>query len=270
MADLHDAILAACRRDHPLSVRGVFYRVLSMGAVPKTEAAYHAVQRETLKLRRADELPYEWVADGTRWAIRTTEYDSAAEALRDAAASYRRALWHDQGVYVEMWSEKDAITSIIQGTVQEWSVPLMVARGFASESFLWQTAQQLRMIEKPAFIYNLGDHDPSGIAAWEHVQRRLCAFAPEVDVTFQRIAVTEAQIDELVLPTRPTKTTDSRAASFAGESVEIDAIETSTLLELVETAITRHIDHDKLDALLAQEDRERDSLLEMADQLEGS
>jgi hypothetical protein len=38
---LHDAILAVCAVDHPLLVRGVFYRVMSTGAVEKSEKAYN-------------------------------------------------------------------------------------------------------------------------------------------------------------------------------------------------------------------------------------
>jgi hypothetical protein len=96
-----------------------------------------------------------------------------------------------------------------------------IARGFASESFLWSTANTIR---GQAMIYQLGDHDPSGLAAWKHVQTKLREFAPDVEIIFERIAVTEQQIAAYNLPTRPTKITDSRAKSFVGESVEVDAI----------------------------------------------
>src|SRR5215211_4015668 len=139
LAALHTAIMAVCEVDQPLSVRGVFYRVMSAGAVEKSEKAYNAVQREVLKLRRAGRLPYEWIADGTRWHIKSRSWSSVDQALDDAAASYRRALWHDQDVYVEVWSEKDAISSIVSRITESWDVPLMIARGFASESFLWAT-----------------------------------------------------------------------------------------------------------------------------------
>jgi hypothetical protein len=79
----------------PLTVRGVFYRVMSAGAVEKTEKAYAAVQREVLKLRRAGLLPYEFIADGTRWQVKEPSWDSARDALDDAVSSYRRALWHN-------------------------------------------------------------------------------------------------------------------------------------------------------------------------------
>src|SRR5512133_3257613 len=81
LADLHAAILTICEEDHPLTVRGVFYRVMSAGAVDKTEKAYAAVQREVLKLRRSGILPHEWIADGTRWHIKQPSWDSAKDVL---------------------------------------------------------------------------------------------------------------------------------------------------------------------------------------------
>lgn len=264
LEELDRAILAVCEIDHPLSVRGVFYRVMSAGAVEKSEKAYNAVQREVLKLRRSGDLPYEWIADGTRWHLKNPSWSSVEDALDDAAASYRRALWHDQEVYVEVWSEKEAISSIVSPITNTWDVPLMIARGFSSESFLWSTASTIRAVGKPTVVYQLGDHDPSGVAAWNHIQTRLRDFAPDVDIYFERIAVTEAQIEELSLPTRPTKQSDSRAKGFSGESVEVDAIPTSILTGIVETAILRHIDQNALAVTRMAEESERQGLLAMA------
>jgi hypothetical protein len=120
-------------------------------------------------------------------------------------------LWHDQDVYVELWSEKMAISSIVSPITSAWDVPLMIARGFASDSFLWSTASTIRRQRKPAVIFNLGDLDPSGVAAWRHMQAKLAEFAPDVEIWFERLAVTSSQIAEYDLPTRPTKTTDSPA-----------------------------------------------------------
>jgi len=264
LAALHTAIMAVCEVDQPLSVRGVFYRVMSAGAVEKSEKAYNAVQREVLKLRRAGRLPYEWIADGTRWHIKSRSWSSVDQALDDAAASYRRALWHDQDVYVEVWSEKDAISSIVARITDQWDVPLMVARGFASESFLWNTASTISSHGRPTIIYQLGDHDPSGLAAWNHVQTKLVEFAPNIEITFERLAVTEQQIIEYNLPTRPTKITDSRAKNFVGESVEVDAIPTNILLPIVEEAITSHINERALEITLMAEQSERQGLYAMA------
>lgn len=261
---LDAAIIEVCTLDNPLSVRGVFYRVMSAGVVAKTEQEYGVVQRRVLKLRRSGDLPYEWIADGTRWHLKSPSWSGVEQALADAAVSYRRALWHDQFGYVEVWSEKEAISSIVSPVTDSYDVPLMIARGFASESFLYTTASTIRATAKPTTIYQLGDHDPSGVAAWEHVQRRLREFAPDVEITFERIAVTEDQITTLSLPTRPTKASDSRAKNFTGESVEVDAIPTATLRTLVETAIVRHIDPIALELTQLYEREERAGLEAMA------
>lgn len=264
LEDLDTAILAVCAADHPLSVRGVFYRVMSAGAVEKSEKSYAAVQRRVLHLRRVGELPYEWIADGTRWHVKDRSWSSVEQALDDAASSYRRALWHDQPVYVEVWSEKEAISSIVSPITSAWDVPLMIARGFASESFLWSTARTIRNVEKPTVVYQLGDHDPSGVAAWEHVQKRLREFAPGTSIEFRRLAVTPEQIDSLSLPTRPTKQTDSRAKNFTGNSVEVDAIPTTILKDIVEKAIVSHIDENAYELTRYAEEQERAGLEAMA------
>ncbi|MGI9084729.1 MAG: hypothetical protein ACR2FE_05480 [Aeromicrobium sp.] len=237
---------------------------MSAGAVEKSEKAYSAVQREVLKLRRSGALPYEWIADGTRWHIKNQSWSGVEQALADASSSYRRALWNDQNVYVEVWSEKEAISSIVSEVTNEWDVPLMIARGFASESFLWTTASTIRNVRKPTIVYQLGDHDPSGVAAWKHVQRRLTEFAPDAEIYFERLAVTEEQIISLNLPTRPTKQTDSRAKNFHGDSVEVDAIPTSVLRGLVNDAIESHINPTALKATRLAEAHERAGLEAMA------
>lgn len=82
-----------------------------------------------------------------------------------------------------------------------------------------------------------------------------------VEINFERVAITEAQIVEYELPTRPTKATDSRAKDFRGESVEIDAMPRPVLLDLVEQCITQHLPTDAYARLVATE-REQHVTLE--------
>ena len=87
----------------------------------------------------------------------------------------------------------------------------MVTRGYSSVTFLHSAAEAIAEQGKPAFIYFLGDWDPSGRDIPRAVEEGLKEFAPEADIAFTRIAVTEDQIDFLKLPTRPTKATSTRA-----------------------------------------------------------
>ncbi len=110
----------------------------------------------------------------------------------------------------------------------------MVARGYASLSFLHSAAEYINDLEVPAYIYHLGDFDPSGVNAGEKIEETLKELAPDAEIHFERIAVTEEQISEWDLPTRPTKTTDTRAKDFGAISVELDAIEPGQLRDLVQ------------------------------------
>lgn len=264
LAAVDAAIFAAVEVEHPVTLRGVYYRTVSASAVDKTEAGYRLVGRQLLKLRRAGTVPYGWITDGTRMVRKPRSWGTVEQMLDDAAASYRRALWHEQAVEVMVLSEKDAISGAIYPVTARWDVELGIVRGYSSETFAHAVAETIDSVDKRFYVYQLGDHDPSGVDAWNSFQAKVRGFVPHADVVFERLAVTAQQIVDLNLPTRPTKTTDTRARSFVGESVEVDAIPAPILRQIVEDAITRHIDPEALRVTRIAEDSERDILYRIA------
>ena len=263
---INGAIYEIAEAEQPVTVRGLFYRVMSRGLVPKSEHGYNVVQRQALKMRRSGDLPYGWISDGSRIRLKPRTYSGPQAALENTAQMYGRALWDDQGVHVEVWTEKDAIRGVVSPVTMRYDVPLMISRGFSSETFLYETAEDINDEGNPAVIYQLGDHDPSGVAAWVDIQRKLREFVDDdIDLTFERIAVTPEQIIELDLPTRPTKQSDTRAAKFEGESVEVDAIPSSTLRDLVRNAIEYWIDDELLRITKIAEHSEREVLTRIAE-----
>jgi hypothetical protein len=260
------AIYATLEADHPQTVRGLFYQLVSQGVVPKTEAAYKGlVGRLAVRMRRAGVLPYAWLADNTRWMRKPHTYGSLEACLQRTAATYRRAVWDDMPAYVEVWLEKDALAGVLYAVTEPWDVPLMVTRGYPSLSFLFEAAEALNAEGKPAYLYYFGDFDPSGVDIPRTVEAELRRMAPAAEIHFERVAVTEAQIQELHLLTRPTKKTDSRARSFGQESVEVDAIPARRLRRMVDACIQTHIDQQQLAVLQAAEASERSILLSVAD-----
>lgn len=274
LAELDDAIIEAVEQDYPCTLRGVYYRVVSAGAVDKTDAGYNRVGRQLLKLRRSGGIDYRKVTDGTRWIRKPTTWRSMAEKLEHDQRHYRRAMWHDTPDEVQVFVEKDAIAGALLPVTEAWDVPLGVLRGYASESFAHSVARSVAdsnlSRSGTTFVYQLGDHDPSGLDSWRDFQGKVAGFledlAPEVldYVVFERIAVTTEQIDTLGLPSRPTKKKDSRAAGFEGGSVEVDAIPAPTLRQIVEDAILRHVDPHHLDVLRQVEAEEREGLARLA------
>lgn len=253
-----DAIVAIVMKMQPMTVRQVFYQATVMALVDKSESGYDRVQTDLTHLRRAGAIPFEWIADNTRWQQKPRTYPSPLHAINEIARTYRKSLWHHAPSYVEVWLEKDALSGVILPETAKYDVPLMVARGYSSLSFLHMAAQSLNRLDVPAFIYHLGDFDPSGVNAGEKINQTLREMAPDVDIHFERLAVQPEQISAWALPTRPTKQSDSRAKGFGEISVELDAIEPDRLRGLVEQAIRRHMPSDLLSDVLEKQEAERD------------
>jgi hypothetical protein len=250
-----DEIVAAM---YPMSVRGAFYQASTRGLVAKSEGGYRKVQRALVKMRDAGRIPWGWITDGTRTRYGVRVFDDLDDALGDVAGVYRRDLWRDSPEIVEVWLEKDALKGVVQPVIDRWRVDLMVCRGYPSLSYLHDAAEFANEAAKPLVIYYLGDYDPSGQDIPRFIYYRLGEFG--VDFTLEMLAVTPGQIEAWQLPSRPTKRTDTRSRGFAARSVELDAVPPPQLRDLVDAAITAHVDHQKLDVLLTYEKEERELL----------
>jgi hypothetical protein len=244
----------------PMTVRQVFYQATVRGIVEKSETGYNKVQTDLVLMRRAGQLDYGWLADNTRWQRKPTTYDGIEEALKETAQFYRKSLWTQADAYVEVWLEKDALSGVIYPVTGKYDVPLMVARGYASLSFLHSAAEYINGLDVPAYIYHLGDFDPSGVNAGEKIEETLRELAPDAEIVFERLAVTEHQIAAWNLPTRPTKASDTRAKDFGNISVELDAIEPSRLRAIVQSAIENHLPPEQFEILKVAEASERQLL----------
>ena len=253
-------LMGIVRAGRPMPVRQVFYQATVRGIVEKAESGYAKVQTDLVAMRRAGEMPYDWLADNTRWQRKPQTFSSIQQALADTARFYRKSLWDDAGCYVEVWLEKDALSGVVYPVTSEYDVPLMVARGYASLSFLATAAEYINTLDVPAVIFHLGDYDPSGVDAGRKIEATLRELAPAAEIHFYRLAVDLEQIAKWNLPTRPTKQTDTRAKGFGDISVELDAIEPNVLRELVRVNIEALMPADELAVLKQAEASERDIL----------
>ena len=262
VATIRKTIVDILSDDHPQTVRQVFYALTVRGVIAKAEIEYkRTVIRLLVEMREAGIIPLDWLADNTRWQRKPTTFTGIEACLNSPSTCYRRDLWAAMPVYVEVWCEKDALAGVLMEETKTYDVPLMVAKGYASLSFLHSAAMAIKSKGKPAFIYHFGDLDPSGVDAARDIEAKLRRYAPEAEIHFERPAVTRAQVEEWDLPSRPTKMTDTRAKKFNNAtSVELDAIPARRLRDLVRERIERHVDQRQLEILRAAEASERDLL----------
>lgn len=271
------AIYSYCELYQPLTVRQLFYALTVQQLIGKSEGEYkQTVVRLAKEMRLAGELPWHWLVDNTRWMRKPVSFGSLADCVEQSARTYRRSIWQQRDEYVEVWLEKDALAGVLFDITGHYDVPLMVTKGYPSLSFLRSAAETMVKTGKPVTIYYFGDYDPSGMDISRNVEQRLEEFIWEVarewtvgapHLCFRRVAVNNWQIDEWDLPTRPTKSGDSRAAKFGHRSVELDAIPPNDLRELVRQQLELHVDHRALAAARESDRLERETLATMAAKL---
>jgi hypothetical protein len=258
--NIQQAILQIFRQMEPrLTARQVYYALTVRGVVPKTEAGYRQTLYQLKVMRENGMIPYSWIADHTRFYIKPATDPSLAAALDRMQASYRRDLWATQEDYVEIWVEKDALAGVISPITDEYDVPLYVVRGYGSMTMLYDAAEFIKAVGKPAFIYHFGDYDPSGVDAAYKVKEGLLKHG--ADITFERIAITPSQITTYNLPQRPTKKKDPRSKKWGDNpSVELDALPAPVLRDLVKDCIEQHLNQDEWAIVKMVEKSERNTL----------
>jgi hypothetical protein len=265
----------------PCTVRQLYYQLVCRSLIAKTEAEYKAVVRLCTELRIAGRLPWNYLTDNTRWVHQVTQHSSMTDALQDTQKFYRRDLWKDQAVHCEVWIEKDALSGVFQQVTQEYGVELYPCRGYPSLTYLHSSAAGIAweiQRGKHCRLYYFGDLDPTGADIPRNVRSRLQVFTWNAlcenygyarmpgyqlvreRLTFEVVAVTAEQVERLNLPGRPTKRSDSRAANWSGESVELDAIHPDELRRMTRELIEACIDPDEWQRSKAVEQAELQTL----------
>lgn len=263
-----DFLLTYAAENGPVTVRQLFYAATVDGVpgIDKTEAGYKKVQRQVLELRRNGSMPYSVIADGTRWMRKPLSHSDIESALAGAVQLYRRDLWSRSEVRVEVWLEKDALAGVIFQVTSEFDVPLMVTRGFSSETFAHDAVQALRGSDRGLVVLSLYDFDRSGKDAEASLHEKVDRFAREfgVSIEFRSLGLNEHQVRTWNLPTRPPKRgtlADQRwPHAFAAE---LDAIQPDRLRRMVADAIEEYLPAAEFAKLKQIEEHERAQWLEV-------
>lgn len=257
-------LLDYAARNAPVTVRQLFYAatVAGLPGIAKNDKGYNAIQNQVLKLRRGGRMPYRHIADLTRFQRKPNTSNDIFAALDETARLYRRALWRDQPVHVELWCEKDALAGCISPVTNYYDVPLMVCRGFTSETFAFEAVHAWAEMKgkEEVHVYHLGDFDRSGRDAAADLEKKLDGFAAKkgIKVFFESLALTPHQISTWGLPTRPPKreTPADRRWPY-NFACELDALPPAKLRNLVQYTLQEYIPPGDMDLLHAAEESER-------------
>lgn len=261
VAQLERQIIEVLEADNPQSVRHVFYRMTDPRLpepVDKSERGYRVIQNRITVMRRNGKLPYGWISDATRRGYHTATFDDAGDFFSRMKGLYRADLWSESDHFVEVWCESRSIAGVIEVDCRELAVSLYPCGGFSSITLAYEAAQHLNEVVgwRDLQIIYIGDFDPAGVLIDKALENELCEHLDEdIPLRFHRIAITEEQIAEHDLSTKPRKPGDRRALHVR-ETVEAEAMPAAQLRAILRQAVENFLPEHALAVAKAAEESE--------------
>lgn len=257
-----------------MTVRQLYYQLVARGVLHNVPKAYTNIGTALGKARECGVIPYEAFEDRARridGSFENLSYlgddparyavDQVLESLQPSWCRTQR--WAEQPVYLEVWTEKDALASVIGGVCEELGVPLVICRGYPSMTLVHEAKRRLRIeghSHKRCVVLYAGDLDPSGWDISRHIQEHVVDGTGSVD--FRRVALNPEQVADLDLPPTEQKQTDTRYAGFqkavpelGDDCYELDAVEPRTLKAMLREAIEMHFDQAIYDDVQARHEQ---------------
>ena len=262
-----------------ITVRQLFYQCVAREIISNTMRSYKKVVRDCLAARHHGFIDWESIVDNVRRVDVPNAWDTPGALMEAAADSFFVDRWQDQAQRVEVWTEKDAATSVLSPIASSYRVPFQVNRGYVSASTLWKAAERINEAEwaetgpGDTVILYVGDLDPSGEDMVRDIHDRLVVF--ECYPTVVKVALTAEQVDQFKLPPNPAKATDSRFRGFVADtgsalSWELDALPPDELQDMCRQAILGWMDRkDTYQKRIKEEGRGRGLIRKAAAKLKG-
>jgi hypothetical protein len=249
-----------------VTLRQLYYRLVAVGTLPNTTSAYVSLSSKTAEARRYDGFP--GLVDRTRRIARPYCLDNPDQAVRSLTLDYRRDRQDGQPVSLYVGVEKDALSALLEGWLNEYGIPVLVMRGWHSESYERSVAHDIGTESRPSVLLYFGDLDPAGEGIEDNIVRHI-----PFD-TVDRVALTLHQAEEYGLPENPG--VDGKLANTPGRyafeakygrlfQIEVDALPPDVLEAMVSDAVDEYLDRDAYESILEQEEAEQELLAELAE-----
>lgn len=159
-----------------LSLRQLYYQMVKANYIPNIDIVYKKLSSIKGEAFYGGEIDWESIEDRGRVPHQVGYDADIAGALSYAAKYYRLDRQIGQTNMVEIWTEKDAISSILKKITSRYGIKLCVNKGYTSDTAIY--AAYVRFLEaieegKTCTILYFGDHDPSGLDMVRDIRERI-------------------------------------------------------------------------------------------------
>ena len=240
----------------PLTLRQIYYQLVNPGLIANTRSRYNDLSKVIKQMRLDEYLPWGVLEDRHRRVTDkrgfTDHHQFIDQELEGFLDGYGRCYVQTQENYVELWFEKDALSTIFERVAWPYCIRAVVCKGYQSvtflDSFRDRAEAAMQRDQTPVILY-FGDLDPSGVQMFEATVQTL---EDEMDldgeIEFRRVALEPYQVEVYDLPRNPdaVKESDTRTKKYRQRygdlAVELDALHPKTLREMAINAIEQHFD----------------------------
>lgn len=268
-----NAIIVAYQKQRlRLTLRQLYYQLVSANVIPNKERAYQNLSRLVSDGRLAGLIDWDAIEDRVRTPRSMPDWNNLTELVDSALAQFRLPRWEDQENYVELWVEKDALAGVLWPIARDYHITLMVNRGYSSQSAMYESAERFLNDsgDRTLHLLYIGDLDPSGEDMVRDVEDRLRMFGAEVNV--EKVALTIDQVRTYKPPPNPAKMTDVRApayvAKYGNSSWEVDALPPQVLNRIVRDALDELVDAELMEEVKEKEEKAKKRLRAAVKKLE--
>lgn len=271
----NDIFIEAQADGYTLTLRQLYYQFVARGWFENVKGNYKKLIEAVKQGRLNGLIDWDAIEDRIRQLQQFGQYTSPGQFANNASGWYAEDLWSDQDNYVEVWSEKDALISVVERACQQWRVPFLACRGFTSLSEMYLVGNRLayqQSLGKSIHILHVGDHDPSGWEMTRDNETRIRLMMRDDSFEIERLALNMDQIKKFKPPPAPANEKDSRTPAYIrqfGDVVwELDALPPKALVELIASRVEQLCDVEKFELAKEIETRNRNELRFVLDDYE--
>jgi len=254
----HEAKNYHSQQGDSLTLRGLFYILVSKNVIPNTKSSYKTLSDVLAKKRYKGEFPAYLLKDVTRKTSYLEQIERYAQELSEeeikklvkemieSYSSYSINPWTDQKNRIIVAIEKEALFDITYSWIEELQIDgiklgvynLRCLKGFDSATDIIALAKKVKELKEDGYIpvvLVISDFDPSGEEIFTDFTKRLKELSQVQDMIVEKIMITKEQITKFNLPSSPESQEeveklrrDSRYKKFVEEHglmrVETDAL----------------------------------------------
>ena len=241
-----------------LTMRRIYYILLSHGRIKPSDDAYRDLCSQAVKWREEGYVEPEMIIDRHRVMVKRPTYRDFDEAFETLCDYYARDSMLNQNKYVEVWIEKDTMINKFEEDCYFSDVPLIVSKGFTSYTFKYEAVERFKEHQqKSIVVLYFGDLDAEGEYIPHLIKQFINEKLPGISFELKKILLTgedKKSLGSFAIEYNPGSMQLKKAyvqdfiCKYGKIKIEVEALSFALIKERFLTALWNEIDIEIINA----------------------